>query len=357
MEYKKITNFTLDNIKSKTQDNAIIPGHSFVIDMLENNYYHFIESIGQFLLLKKHISDLKLVIIEKDLTDSETVIKLFVTSFIDILDKKDIVFIKNVESKHLIFQNIYFVCAERISFMSDLLDHDIYDKDKKEILLDIYKMSPYGYDNPYMIKYAKEISNFVKINNKPQKLHKKIFISTKSISDKVRKQKYNLDVIDDIIVDIDPDKKQQILNEYGVNEDERKDRPLHPTYLDYSRKLVHNRYISEKDENLIHDYFISNGYEFIDPTTMTIQEQIDLYQSCSHIATFTGSSCLASAFCADETNFFIINHNLRYEHEHARYVKSLLSNTFCIFDGKEIDMVYSAENIVSELKSKYGNIL
>jgi hypothetical protein len=357
LEYKQISNFVLENLNNKTEDNMVITGNSFVIDMLDNNYYHFIDSMGQFLLLKKHISNLKLVIIEKDITNSGTTIKKFVTSFIDILDKNDITFVKNIENKHLVFQNVYFVCAERISFMSDLLDHGLYDEDKKNILLKMYEMSPYGKDLTYAIKYVKEINNFIKSKNSKKKLNRKIFISTKSVSEDVRIQKYNLDVFDGLITDIDPDIKEKIISEYKVHEDERKHRMLHPTYLSYSRKTVNERYISEEDESSIHQYFINKGYDFIDPTKMTIQEQIDLYQSCSHIATFTGSSCLASAFCSEETNFFIINNNLRYDFYHDSYVKSLLKNTFCIFEGRVIDIVYSAEDIISELENKYGDLI
>jgi hypothetical protein len=357
VEYKRIKNFNLKNIKNKTEDTMKVMGNSFVIDMLENNYYHFIDSMGQFLLLKRHISDLKLVIIEKDISNTGTTIKKFVSSFLDILNQNDIMFIQNSDDKHILFDSIYFVCAERISFMFDLIDHNLYDKNQKDMLINIYKMSPYGNDLPYAIQYVKEINNFIKITTNAQKLNRKIFISTKSISDNIRKQKYSLDVFDGIITDIELNEKQIILNEFNLNEDERKDRLLTPEYVDYVRKTVNERYISEQDENTIHQYFINKGYEFIEPTKMTIKEQIDLYQSCSHIATLAGSSCLASMFCPDETKFFIINHNLRYGHDHSMYVKSLLKNTFCIFEGKEIDMVYSVEDIVSQLENKYGDIL
>lgn len=352
--YKEFSNFILKNPEKTSDEIIFINEKCFVIDLFEKNYYHFIESISHFFLLKKHIKDIKLVIIEKKSSYTNDDPLLFCTSFIDLIPEEDILFINNTGYSQICIKNLFLIDGSLTNFMVEIQKHDIYTAEEratiKKAIETKFDLTQESHRQPHEVSsYCfQNLRDYFKpsktINNK----NKKIFISTKFISDKARENKYMLDIIDGINTDISEKEKKKFF-----------DIVSNVFYNDTSniRATVKERFIPEEEEDKIHQYFIDNGYVFIDPTKMTMKEQIDLYRECSHIATLSGSSCLSSIFCDMNTNFFIIGLNLNYRFQHAPYVKKLLHNVVCVFDGAEKDLIYTAEEVIKELEEKYRHMI
>ena len=343
-EKKIFDNFTAINLKDiefiDLQSNSLksinIDGNSFIIDLDENNYFHFIEQISHFFLLKDFYKDLKIVVV----ANKKENIKLFISSFLNILDA-DILKIDRDLFNKIKFDNLFFINYSRNSLLYKSFMYAKYNsleknkiKEYDDILKNIYRSDPFKIG-------LKKIQDFINSKYQIKKTNKKIFISTKSINDRTR-------IYNDYLK-IKLNEKNNFSKDY-IDRVKFITKATAPG-LSSLKKYTNERYISEEDENLILNYFIKNGYDVIDPTKMSIEEQIILYKQCSHIATLPGSSCIASAYCNKDTRFIIFNYNFKYKHPHKDYVNFILKD---VISNSISNNEYDIKTLIKIFNESYG---
>ena len=340
--YVRISNCVLINKSKEDNERITVKGNVFVIDLLEQNYYHFIETLSHFFLLKTIIPDLHLIIIERN-PYNHTPIKNFTKGFIEIFDKNLYTFIKRDQFSSIMFENIFYINTTRMQLLNEIAMFGDNDEQEKSIIKNTIESSQQEVHNNIFYNGLLELRKYLYPLNIEQKLEYKIFIPTTSINNKHREYKEFLDAIDSGI-DQDSEEFKTIKNKINT---------FSVGTIDQMRHFVDSRYISEEDEIKIFDYFISKGYKIVNTESMSIKDQIKLYRSCSHIATITGSSCLASAFCDDNTNFIIIDNNHKYEHKHDEYAKFLLKNVISVFEREDSFSVYSIDEVLEYIENNY----
>jgi hypothetical protein len=338
--YLAMSNCILHKPNVEDQNRIIVEGNSFIIDLLELNYYHFIETLAQYFLIKKDVEDLMLVIIERN-PYSESELPKFGPGLISLIDKKDYLFLKSNDYTSILFENIFYINTKRINLLLEISQYGEYNKEEQEIVKDIMesKNQEIGLDITNRGFY--ELKKYLKDIVKKQELNKKIFISTKSVNDKIRLYKKFLDVLDN----------RDMYTEEEFQESFRSIQFHSMGTVEQMRVEVSSRYISEEDEQKVLLCFEKLGYKVIDPVKLEMLEQITLYRESSHIATFSGSSCLASIFCDDDTKFIIINNNHTYEHPHEVYVSYLLKNVLSIFERKDNTSIYSIDDVIEYINN------
>ena len=90
----------------------------------------------------------------------------------------------------------------------------------------------------------------------------------------------------------------------------------------------YQRYISLYDENQIENFLMDHGYEIIDPSSLSISEQLLLYSSAQEIVGFAGSNLYNCIFAHPEATITILNTSNSYNFWHRELIQSAIQNVY-----------------------------
>lgn len=260
-----------------------ISGNCFMIDLdRTNSYFHFLlDQIGQYEYVRSVIPDVKLLVITKDSeqypADTFTQLSSIVNEILSRYDAYENRVINLSHYSEVVIERMYF-CSKHFNYYTTNISifHSMSTEWKP--IIDSIRSGP---------MYS------------PRKggLSRKIFISKRSENNKVRKMKK---IFDKKLSDRTPEEKQLIASFAGG---------------DNSIKMRY-RLISESDEIMIENFFIEHGYEIIFPENHSFQEQINIFHSATHIASFKGASTVNSIFSKPGSKVFMLNTSDKYRFPH-----------------------------------------
>lgn len=99
---------------------------------------------------------------------------------------------------------------------------------------------------------------------------------------------------------------------------------------------THKRFASKEEYDKVVEAFAKDGYEIVDPESLSVLEQVEAVRQCVSIATVKGSNSVHSIFARPDTEFIMVNLKKENTFPHEIIVKSFINNpTFIDEDGKE----------------------
>lgn len=252
-------------------------GHSFLFNISSVSYYHgLIDVLGQYLLLKDVFPDIRPVFMSTpfehniDSEKSENKISGFMRYVSELLGAENIYSVQD-------YNEISF---ELLTYIVNHEDYFLY------YALPNIRTQDQSFHPPYQRECAIRSRKFLiahtkKINGYP----KKVFVESKL-------EKMNGHQTPDII----------------------------------ERQFNHEDYYSHVD------FFRSKGFVTIDPTSMTMQEQMEYVYNADIVATMTGSNSAHSLYCNDDATFILSSFNTSYRFPHDNLVRICSKNPVIVFD-------------------------
>lgn len=304
-------------------------GNYFLFHFDSFLFFHTMhEGIGQYELLKKVIPDLKIAAIavnsgiEKREAICLDLLKPYGISY------DDIIFLENEKP---IFEKIFYY-TDRVNSLLQKLNLP----PGKEV----YQPGIFYLEG---FKCIREVYNKYLI--KDENMPKKIFLTRKKQSDRVRKI-YELmrkratpgnNDIDYSLLD------QESENFGGYR---------------YVWQLLEERYFSEEDEIKLENFFAGLGYTIIDPEDFSFYDQINHFYNATHIATIRGSGLLNTLFCQPNTNVFILDVTKNYEFQYYQICSLYTNNVYEIPVKGEYKKfttpdLYNVNNLIGILFTHY----
>lgn len=313
-----------------------IDGNSFIVDIEGYQYFHlFQDKIGQYEFLKRHVADLKMVLIgtlDRNYPPTDKVIgKNVLTDAFSIYDikKEDIVFLNKT---NVWFEKIFYANTFSNRFMpTDLPSNPIYGINDKEYF-------------DFNIAIAKIIRDLYLDAQKQKTL--KVFVSRKKLNVNIREMK-NL-IEKRLTVELNTEEEQRLTRMMRIYGPEDKD----------AERVIEQRFLKLEDEEKLENYFVSKGYTVIDPYDMTFNQQVDLFSRVTHVAAIRGSGLYNTIFCSPGTNVFIIDPSNKYNFEYKTLVQVATNNVYeipvCSKENPETPPIFfSVDNIIKMLENHY----
>lgn len=278
-------------------------GNLFIIQLMEESFFHMMNDMfGQYETIKRFVPDLKIVCIfssgehYKNLKTTRPTTAEILEEYSDVLEEPMVL----TDNYYARFENVFYL---NNAFTPCLAVNTL-----------IQPSNP-GLDDfdEYQSASIKNIANKFKKYRQPGLPTKKIFITRKKENDKLRHFR-------------------DILNKTVNNKPLLSEEELFMTTYGQFRGLRTNeaitRYIDKEDEAKIENYFFENGYEIIDPGTLTYKEQVFLYSSATHVAGLAGAGMYNTIHCHPSAKVFIINTGDGYNFWHSYFAKSATDNVY-----------------------------
>ncbi len=314
-----------------------VEGNSFIVDIDGYQYFHlFQDKIGQYELLKRHIKDLKIVLVgTKDHAYppiDKWVGSLVWTYALSVYDikKEDIVFLNKT---NVWFEKTFYANKIFNRFLpTDLPGNNLYGIDDKDKYFD------------FNIEIAKIIRDLY-LNIQKQKTLK-IFVSRKELNSEIRTMKSLIEKKSTEVLNKEEDQLlTRMMRVYGPEDKNAK-------------RIIEQRFLKLEDEERLENYFVSKGYTVIDPYDMTFDEQVDLFSRVTHVAAIRGTGLYNTIFCKPETNVFIIDTSNTYNFEYKTIVEVGAKNVYeipvCSKKNPETPPIFfSIDNIIRILENHY----
>jgi hypothetical protein len=318
----KIINFSASFENYNQDKDKNLFGNFYILDLDSlNSHFHFInDQIGEYLAIKEIVNDLKLLVVAKRIATNKKSLqdhnKTSKTVY-DILSKLDIFEDQVVnlnEYKSLHIENVFLTQI----YFNSYLDKSMVFKDSGN--------HPKTTVGPLRNLFLSE-------KNLQNASNKKLFISRMNESNRIRqlRKKYDELSLGDLITfkifksNLGSDLKIKILD----------------------------RFISLSDEKELEDFFAKNGYEIINPGDYSLDEQINIFSSASHVAGISGAAFINTIFCKPGTKVIILNTSNRYTFPHYRWPEEAGMKTLCVPEimygaGKD----FSAKDIIEDMVNR-----
>lgn len=276
----RVTFYRHSNVSFERQgdgESIRFSGHSFLFNISSVSYYHgLIDVLGHYLLLKENFPDIQPVFMstpfEHDVGSEKNANKVngFMRYVSELLGAENIYSVQD-------YSEIFF---ESLTYIVNHEDYFLY------YALPDSRTHDQSFHPPYQEECAIRSRKFLlahtkKINGYP----KKVFVESKL--DKLNGSQ-TLDTIE--------------------------------------RQFDHKDYYSHVT------FFKSKGFVAIDPTSMTMQEQMDYVYNADIVATMTGSNSAHSLYCNDDATFILSSFNTSYRFPHDNLVRICAKNPVIVFD-------------------------
>lgn len=314
-----------------------IEGNSFIVDIDGYQYFHlFQDKIGQYELLKRHVRDLKIVLVgNRDYAYPP------VDKWIGSLVWHDALSIYNIKKEDIVFLNKTNVWFEKTFYANKIFNRFLPNELKGNPLFGIDDEKKY-FD--FNIEIAKIIRDLYLNRQKEKTL--KVFVSRKELNSEIRKMKELMGkrTLGELNLE-DEATLTRLMRVYGT---EDKD----------AERIIEQRFLKLEDEEKLEDYFASKGYKVIDPYGMTFNQQVDLFSRLTHVAAIRGTGLYNTIFCKPETNVFVIDISNKYNFEYKTIIEVGAKNVYEIpvvsRETPETPPVFfSVNNIIRLLDNHY----
>lgn len=326
-------NNVLVNYDSK-KDPVVVNGNVFIISLSNWQYFHIVqECLGQYEFLKKYIKDLKLIFtVEREddinkevfLNDLSGLFKSLVNIYNPSMDE-----IVIISDQKIIFENVYYLYNFFIPCLRNVVPSNG----------PIHNTSHEDFSHQFDLSNC-VIDKLKKYKN--QTPNKKIFIS-RSKSDQ-------------IYIKWKEDYYRYKNNEMSKEEGDR--------FWDYVMRVGEEAF-TQNFQNRIHsdnikidNFFIDMGYELVYNEDLTLEEQVYIYSSATHIASIDGTGCYNAIFAHPDTKVFMITTNRDFYWFFDSLIKNVATeNVYIIPDRKQYGLgAVHIDEILSELE-KNKNLL
>lgn len=310
-----LSNVSINFLNNQTDAKKIISGNIFLMDFdyLDSHFHFLADFLAPYLLLKKHIKDLKLVLAiynhsgKKEPTSQHTNLSKY---FYFVLDKLNI-----YENSVIDLKKYKTVTLENVFFAETYFNQYL------------QKALPQTIEWDYLKTGFLEVTNILRPQNAKIE-HKKIFISRMKESNEARRIKKALK--NKIF------KKEKLLRDWEIK--------------------GKNRYIKLKDEMLLEKFFKDLGYQIINPSDYSPLEQIKMFSSATHIAGLAGAGFINCIFSRHKAKVFILNTSSGYSFNHNKIAEQAghyaVSIPKIAEPGEKITRL-SGKKIISILKLKH----
>jgi hypothetical protein len=307
-------------VKNFTVDKGLrrLSGRYFVIDTEETSFFHFLfYHLGQFLLLKNIFPDIKLLI-----CISREILPPYVDILVKLIDKKYSPDYFNYKSSHngIIIEELAFISNRLIPIV-----HNSVESAHEDLIS--------------LGKYAKAISKLLRLfihEHVYPMPSEKIFITRRDVSDRTRQYRLVLDIMPKLGI-VWNSKDRVLFDTYGIY-------PMllpgfapgdiMPWHLEPEANF---RYLSERDENYLENFFLDRGYRILDPGKEDLLQTLSSVFNSTHCAALAGSVVFNFFAAGDETILFLINQDTRFEFDYNTAIDSISDNVFHVFDRRVDD--------------------
>jgi dTDP-glucose pyrophosphorylase len=301
----KLVNVLLSNKKQESsRGKVVVKSKAFLFDIGCSSYFHGLSDVlGQFSLLKQKFPDIRAFAF----TDGEEH--------------------KNIKP-----------FMETIG--EDLCDLKIFSHDLKEVLFEeVYLFSAVGF--PWFLntfrEHNRKIRNLTVDNNIYNNVYMKEILSAarKSITIKLFDPKSAISTINS-----NKDKKIFLHSAHKSLFDNPKSTSAEKEQFEKQKEQMirDGRFIKKSDYLNIVKVFKDLGYVDVDPSKLTMAEQIGIVTNANQIATIAGSNSTHSIYSSGRSSFILINPFLKYDFPHESIVSLCNKNPIFIDNSENIEM-------------------
>jgi hypothetical protein len=122
------------------------------------------------------------------------------------------------------------------------------------------------------------------------------------------------------------------------------------SYLEENNLKDHiSRYNEKHVEDALEDFFINNGYQKIDFSGMTLQDQVMHMYNATHVAGLMGAGTWNGIFCDNGVKYFCIKTHMWFNHEYNKDMESVINLDYRLIELFNLD---SYSSVVNELNQK-----
>lgn len=332
-----------------------ISGNSYIIEWKRPFFHLMHDIVGEFLLIKESVPDLKPVIIYTGkMKSAHEAIKAFckvfsrTTDFIEQLldligfNYEDFIFL--APDGNLKIENLY-----TISLYGDGIRTDIFQKIDSETPGNLIDK---GNDASYAYRFAVTLAmkNFFagKRQNKP--VHRKIFVSVKHKRDIVDRSKMLYDFLtsNGVTWSVDWRNAENTEKVDGLDLS-----AFYPAQFNSGVKDVHLRYISDEEEMAIESFFEEQGFEVLTFDGMSLKDQMDIMSESKIVVVWAGASQLQSLFVQEECTFVYIAPKMSYVFPHEDILEVIKPDAKILFDKRKYEnyeKTFDSDTIIKAVK-------
>jgi len=122
------------------------------------------------------------------------------------------------------------------------------------------------------------------------------------------------------------------------------------SYLEENNLKDHiSRYNEKHVEDALEDFFINNGYQKIDFSGMTLQDQVMYMYNATHVAGLMGAGTWNGIFCDSGVKYFCIKTHMWFNHEYNKDMESVIDLNYRLIELSNLESYHS---VISELNQK-----
>ena len=316
-----------------------ISGNVYIIEW-DRPFFHVMHDIvGEFLLIKEVIPDLKPVIIYNGpFKDPKIVFDKFYGA---LLKKPD--FIEDLlESIDFDYDNFFFIPSDGNIFIENLYTISLYgDGFQSDLFYRINEMLDNAMldidnDGSYSYRFAVTLAmkNKFKNNNNEVIPYRKIFVSIAHKRNIMDRSKMLYDFLDSngVTWSIDWRTPQNTSKVDGLDLS-----AFLPAQFNSGVKDAHLRYFTKDFEEEIEDFFRQNGFEIVTLEGTSLKDQIRMMSEAKVVAVWAGASELQSLFVQDGSTFIYIAPKMTYGFPHEDILEVIKPDAKIIFDKRRYE--------------------
>lgn len=332
-----------------------VSGNSYIIEWHRPFFHLMHDIIGEYLLIKEVVPDLRPVILYTGkITNPKLAFLNFCRSHssnpelienllacID-FDYKD--FISVPSDGNLLIENLH-----AISLWGDGIKTDLFrsvDNLLQSRLIDRHN------DGSYVYKFAVTLAmkNFFAGIRKKRSMRRKIFVSVKhkrELFDKAN-MLYKFLESNGVTWSIDWRTAENTKKVDGLDFS-----AFHPAQFNSGVKDVYLRYIPSSEEEAVENFFRSKGFEIVTIDGMSLNEQMDIMSEASVVAVWAGASELQSLFVQDGCTFIYIAPRMSYAFPHEDILEVIKPDAKILFDKRKpenYEKTFDSDTIIKAVK-------
>jgi hypothetical protein len=353
VEHDNVGIFTIKNLGIEIDGSGElelhVPGHVYLVDVNQSFFHALFDNFGQYLALKRYLPDIKPLAMVGDFpyNNLDYLNSHYKTQVLEMCGVSPDEIVHYRMFKKITFEKLSFITTSCNNIMSGIIS----------------SMAETNYDLPMDIRWAettkqvylfsRELKEFIlKRNQEAGKARsRKIFISRKERTETFKKNYDLIKFLEENGVTWEMNNPSLINDPNGIAKTNLdKFKPATPAELLFEAR---HRYMLESEEKLIENYFAFLGYDIMEVSMMPLEDQMELFSSCTHIATITGAGSLNSMYLENDGVFILIANNSGYTFYHEDVVSSMMDDPIIVFDKRKNPGEFSARQIIKELEQKH----
>lgn len=276
----------ISNYETESDDILVVDFPSYLLSFGDKNYFHLVkDELSQFELIKSKISDIVPTVVSyRDMpVELSSYSKFILKNYLDNNPKKVVNLSRYKEIK---FSKLY--CFYTFS------SNQIYSKLE---FTDIINELSRAYYRESMT--ALRASIFEKCVDSVANRNKKLYVTRKKENEVIRLHYEALNAV-------------KYKTHFDISLDSRKNAykwasELDSKQLDAELLEVSRRYLRKDIEDYIESYFLAKGYISVSPGDLSVEDQISIFRSASHVAGIVGGGMINTVFCPEDAIIIIIS--------------------------------------------------